>query len=173
MIRQYIKNALRHAEVEKLEDGTYYAKVPGLDGPWGNAKSRAACLDERDWHRRSPPIAWNQHARYRERETERPLLKRARSRFDFAEDHLHVSHTGLPANHRHQIRRNAGRRRCSIPGATGRIGDARIMIAGISLPDLKPGTPVPTEIERKLMQRCRCELGNDPNIVIIQREDQG
>ena len=37
---------MHRAEYEKLEDGTYYAAVPGLQGVYADATSLEACRDE-------------------------------------------------------------------------------------------------------------------------------
>lgn len=37
---------MHRAQYEKLEDGTYYGEIPGLQGVWGNAPSLEACRDE-------------------------------------------------------------------------------------------------------------------------------
>jgi predicted RNase H-like HicB family nuclease len=36
MLTEYICAALRHAEYEKIEDGSWFARIPGLQGVWGN-----------------------------------------------------------------------------------------------------------------------------------------
>lgn len=38
LIDKYIYNAMRHATVKKLEDGTWYAEIPGLPGVWADAE---------------------------------------------------------------------------------------------------------------------------------------
>lgn len=43
MLTDYIGAAMERAEYEKLEDGTYYGHVPGLQGLWGNAATLEAC----------------------------------------------------------------------------------------------------------------------------------
>ena len=39
----YLRAAMQRAEYEKLEDGTYYGEIPGLQGVWGNASTLEAC----------------------------------------------------------------------------------------------------------------------------------
>ena len=34
---------MQRAEYDKLEDGTYYGEIPGLQGVWGNASTLEAC----------------------------------------------------------------------------------------------------------------------------------
>ena len=34
---------MARAEYEKIEDGTYYGEIPGLQGIWGNAATLDAC----------------------------------------------------------------------------------------------------------------------------------
>ena len=34
---EYIEAALKLAEYERLEDGTVFGSIPGLDGVWSNA----------------------------------------------------------------------------------------------------------------------------------------
>ena len=42
----YASNAVKHATVENLEDGTYYAEVSDLSGVWSNAGSKEDALQE-------------------------------------------------------------------------------------------------------------------------------
>lgn len=44
MITSYIEKALCHAQVEKMEDGKYFATVPGLKGLWADGDSKERCL---------------------------------------------------------------------------------------------------------------------------------
>jgi len=39
MITEYIKKALEKARYEKLEDGTWFAEIPGFQGVWANGKT--------------------------------------------------------------------------------------------------------------------------------------
>jgi predicted RNase H-like HicB family nuclease len=43
MIRQYVEEALRRARYDKLEDGTFYAEVPGLRGVLATAPGLEEC----------------------------------------------------------------------------------------------------------------------------------
>lgn len=46
MLTQYIDAAMQRAEYEKLEDGTYYGEIPGLQGVYANAPKLEACRVE-------------------------------------------------------------------------------------------------------------------------------
>jgi predicted RNase H-like HicB family nuclease len=46
MLTSYIREAMRLAEYEKLEDNTYYGEIPNFDGVWSNANSLDACREE-------------------------------------------------------------------------------------------------------------------------------
>ncbi len=46
MIRRYLDEALRRADYEKLEDGTYAAEVPGLQGVLATGTTLEKCRDE-------------------------------------------------------------------------------------------------------------------------------
>ena len=37
MIIEYIDKAMHKAEYELIEDGTYFGRIPGFPGVWGNA----------------------------------------------------------------------------------------------------------------------------------------
>ncbi len=37
MFVDYLNAAMRHAQYEQLEDGTWYAHIPGLPGLWASA----------------------------------------------------------------------------------------------------------------------------------------
>ena len=37
MLTDYLNAAMRHAEYERLEDGAWYAHIPGLPGLWASA----------------------------------------------------------------------------------------------------------------------------------------
>jgi len=36
LLTDYLHAAMRHAEYERLEDGSWYAHIPGLPGLWAN-----------------------------------------------------------------------------------------------------------------------------------------
>ncbi len=46
MLTEYIRAAMRHAMYEILEDGTYYAEIPDLQGVFANQKTLEACREE-------------------------------------------------------------------------------------------------------------------------------
>ncbi|MCV3217589.1 type II toxin-antitoxin system HicB family antitoxin [Plectonema radiosum NIES-515] len=46
MLTEYIQAALRQANYEILEDGTFYGYVPGMKGLYANASTLEACREE-------------------------------------------------------------------------------------------------------------------------------
>ena len=46
MLSQYIGAALSKAEYKKIEDGTWFAEIPGFEGVWANAKTVEECRGE-------------------------------------------------------------------------------------------------------------------------------
>lgn len=46
MITRYIEAAMGAARLERLEDGSLYADIPGFQGVYANAGSREDCLLE-------------------------------------------------------------------------------------------------------------------------------
>ena len=38
-LTEYLHAAMRHADYERLEDGNWYAHIPGLPGLWASAKT--------------------------------------------------------------------------------------------------------------------------------------
>lgn len=46
MLFEYIQGALEKAEYKKLDDGTWFAEIPGFDGVWANNKSVEECRKE-------------------------------------------------------------------------------------------------------------------------------
>ena len=46
MIFEYCQKAIERAEYKKLDDGTWYAEVPGFKGVWANAKTVEDCRKE-------------------------------------------------------------------------------------------------------------------------------
>ncbi len=46
MIRQYVDEALRRAQYDKLEDGTFSAEVPELPGVLATGDALEACREE-------------------------------------------------------------------------------------------------------------------------------
>ncbi|MEE8329035.1 MAG: type II toxin-antitoxin system HicB family antitoxin [Thermodesulfovibrionia bacterium] len=46
MLAAYIQGALEDAEYKKLEDGTWFAEIPGFDGIWANGNTVEECRKE-------------------------------------------------------------------------------------------------------------------------------
>ncbi len=46
MILEYMTKQIRKARFKKLEDGTYFAEIPGVRGVWANASSLRECRKE-------------------------------------------------------------------------------------------------------------------------------
>jgi predicted RNase H-like HicB family nuclease len=46
MLTDYIQAAMRQATYEILEDGTFYAEIPGFQGVYANTDSLDACREE-------------------------------------------------------------------------------------------------------------------------------
>jgi len=46
MLVDYIQVALENAEYKKLEDGTWFAEIPGFEGVWANGKTVEECRKE-------------------------------------------------------------------------------------------------------------------------------
>jgi len=46
MLSQYMDKALEKAEYKKLNDGTWFAEIPGFTGVWANASRIEACRSE-------------------------------------------------------------------------------------------------------------------------------
>jgi predicted RNase H-like HicB family nuclease len=46
MIFEYCQKAIEKSEYKKLDDGTWYAEVPGFRGVWANAKTVEDCRKE-------------------------------------------------------------------------------------------------------------------------------
>jgi predicted RNase H-like HicB family nuclease len=46
MLTEYIAAAMKKAEYELMEDGTYFGRIRGFKGVWGNAKTRRECARE-------------------------------------------------------------------------------------------------------------------------------
>jgi predicted RNase H-like HicB family nuclease len=46
MLTEYIKAGLKKAEYKKLEDGSWYAEIPGFKGVWANGESVEECRNE-------------------------------------------------------------------------------------------------------------------------------
>jgi predicted RNase H-like HicB family nuclease len=46
MLFEYLQKALEKTKYKKLEDGTWFAEIPGFEGVWANAKSVEECRRE-------------------------------------------------------------------------------------------------------------------------------
>jgi predicted RNase H-like HicB family nuclease len=46
MFSDYFKAAMKLAQYEIIEDGTYWGKIPGFQGVWANEPTLEACRDE-------------------------------------------------------------------------------------------------------------------------------
>ncbi len=46
MITEYCQKALRKAQYRKIEDGTWFAEIPGFTGVWANGESVEGCRIE-------------------------------------------------------------------------------------------------------------------------------
>lgn len=46
MLSGYIQKALEKAEYKKLEDGAWFAEIPGFEGVWANGQTVEQCRTE-------------------------------------------------------------------------------------------------------------------------------
>lgn len=46
MLFEYIQRAIEKAEYKKLEDGSWFAEIPGFQGVWANGKRLEDCRNE-------------------------------------------------------------------------------------------------------------------------------
>ncbi|HLA48764.1 MAG: hypothetical protein A2Z59_00210 [Nitrospinae bacterium RIFCSPLOWO2_02_39_17] len=46
MLAEYIQAVIGNAEYKKLEDGSWFAEIPGFEGVWANGKSVEECRKE-------------------------------------------------------------------------------------------------------------------------------
>jgi predicted RNase H-like HicB family nuclease len=46
MFADYLDKAMGHAQYEHIEDGTYFATIPGFEGLWANAPTQSECEKE-------------------------------------------------------------------------------------------------------------------------------
>ncbi|GFP20642.1 hypothetical protein HKBW3S03_02145 [Candidatus Hakubella thermalkaliphila] len=46
MLLQYTQKALEKAEYKKLDDGTWFAEIPGFEGVWANGNTVEECRTE-------------------------------------------------------------------------------------------------------------------------------
>ena len=46
MLLEYTQKALEKAQYKKLDDGTWFAEIPGFEGVWANANTVEECRTE-------------------------------------------------------------------------------------------------------------------------------
>ena len=46
MLTRYLETAVKKAEYKRIEDGTWFAEIPGFGGVWANAKNIEDCRHE-------------------------------------------------------------------------------------------------------------------------------
>ena len=46
MLSEYIQKALEKAQYKMLDDGTWFADIPGFEGVWANARTVEECRHE-------------------------------------------------------------------------------------------------------------------------------
>jgi predicted RNase H-like HicB family nuclease len=46
MFNEYIDKAMQHAVYERLEDGTYFGRIPGFKGVWADTPTKQECREE-------------------------------------------------------------------------------------------------------------------------------
>lgn len=46
MFAEYLDKAMRHAQIELIEDGSYFGSIPGFQGVWSNAATEEASRQE-------------------------------------------------------------------------------------------------------------------------------
>ena len=46
MLLEYTQKALEKAQYKKLDDGTWFAEIPGFEGVWANANTVENCRTE-------------------------------------------------------------------------------------------------------------------------------
>ncbi|MBU4320093.1 MAG: type II toxin-antitoxin system HicB family antitoxin [Nitrospinae bacterium] len=46
MLIEYIQTAIEKAEYKRLDDGTWFAEIPGFEGVWVNGNSVEGCRKE-------------------------------------------------------------------------------------------------------------------------------
>ena len=46
MLSEYIQKALEKAQYKKLDDGTWFAEIPGFKGVWANGSNVEQCRHE-------------------------------------------------------------------------------------------------------------------------------
>ena len=46
MLSEYMDHAMRHAQYELLDDGTYFGDIPGFEGLWASGSTQDQCEGE-------------------------------------------------------------------------------------------------------------------------------
>ena len=46
MILEYMSKAIEHSAYKRLDDGSWFAEIPGFDGVWANAATVESCRKE-------------------------------------------------------------------------------------------------------------------------------
>jgi len=46
MLFEYIQKSLEKAQYKLLDDGTWFAEIPGFEGVWANARTVEGCRNE-------------------------------------------------------------------------------------------------------------------------------
>lgn len=46
MLNDYMDKAMQYAQYERIEDGTYFGRIPGFKGVWANASTMQECRNE-------------------------------------------------------------------------------------------------------------------------------
>ena len=46
IITEYIQKAIKLSQVEKMEDGRFFAAIPGFQGLWADGPNKKQCLIE-------------------------------------------------------------------------------------------------------------------------------
>jgi predicted RNase H-like HicB family nuclease len=46
MLQNYIQSSLEQSQYKILEDGTWFAEIPGFEGVWANSKTVENCRQE-------------------------------------------------------------------------------------------------------------------------------
>jgi predicted RNase H-like HicB family nuclease len=46
MLTEYIEKAIAQAEIERMEDGRYFASIPDFKGVWADGNTPEKCLSE-------------------------------------------------------------------------------------------------------------------------------
>jgi len=46
MIIEYCQKAIENAQYKKLDDGTWFAEIPGFKGVWANSETVEGCRNE-------------------------------------------------------------------------------------------------------------------------------